>query len=303
MLRLVAAEDGEAVTRRRVTRAELDAEEDGGVVRVLAALVDRRLLVVDDHSVELAHEALLEQWPRFARWLEEDAQGARVHRHLTQAASEWEARGRDASDLYRGPRLAASLEWADAAGEQAGLNRLEREFLEASGTAFARESGRQRRVNRRLRGLLAAALVLLIAVAVIAAVAAREWGTARSQETAAIAQRLGAQALVEPLLDRSLLLAREGVDLDDSTATRSSLLAVLLRSPSALAVLHGGGTRVLDDALSPDGRMLAVRGDDGSVTFFDTRTLREVGPRFTSSEQIGYMGAIPSASACARVQP
>ena len=203
--------------------------------------------------------------------------------------------GATPSELYRGARLAAALEWADAAGERAGLNRLEREFLAGEPHAFARESERQRRANRRLRGLLAAALVLLVAVAVIAAVALHARGTARSQATAAIAQRLGAQALVEPLLDRSLLLAREGVDLDDSTATRSNLLAALLRSPAALAVLHGGGTRVLDDALSPDGRTLAVRGDDGSVTFFDTRTLREVGPRFASSGQIGYFGAIARA--------
>ena len=292
VLRLVTATDGEVPTRRRIRREELDADDDENIARVIAALVARRLLVIDDDSVELVHEALLERWPRLVAWLDEDAQGRRVHRHLTQAAEEWRANGRDPSELYRGPRLAASLEWADNAGEQAGLNRLEREFLEESRSAFAREAGRERRVNRRLRGLLAAALALLVAVAAAAFVAAREWGTARSQATAAIAQRLGAQALDEPLLDRSLLLAREGVRLDDSPATRSNLLAALLRSPAALAVLHGGGTRVLDDALSPDGRTLAVGGNDGSVTFFDTRTLREERPRFASSGQISNFGGI-----------
>ena len=292
MLRLVTATDGEVPTRRRIRQEELDADDDENIARVIAALVARRLLVIDDDSVELVHEALLERWPRLVAWLDEDAQGRRVHRHLTQAAAEWRASRRDASELYRGPRLAAALEWADNAGEQAGLNRLEREFLEESRSAFAREAGRERRVNRRLRGLLAAALALLVAVAAAAFIAAREWGTARSQATAAIAQRLGAQALDEPLLDRSLLLAREGVRLDDSPATRSNLLAALLRSPAALAVLHGGGTRVLDDALSPDGRTLAVGGNDGSVTFFDTRTLREERPRFASSGQISNFGGI-----------
>src|SRR5207247_8993844 len=118
-------------------------------------------------------------------------------------------------------------------------------------------------------------------------------GTARGQATAAIAQRLGAQALAEPRLDRALLLAREGVNLDDSLATRSNLLAALLRSPAALAVLRGGGARILDDALSPDGRTLAARSDNGSVAFFDTRTLRETGPRFASPGVISYCGAIP----------
>ena len=236
-------------------------------------------------AVEFAHEALLEQWPRLTEWLEEDAQGRRLHSHLTRAASEWETEGRDPGELYRGARLAATLEWADGLGEDAGLNRLERDFLEESRTAFTR-------ANRRLRALLALAVLLLVAALVAGALALAARGTAKHQATAAIAQRLGAQALIEPRLDRALLLAREGVDLDDSTATRSNLLAALLRSPAALAVLHGGGARVLDDALSPDGRTLALRTDDGSVAFFDTRALNEIGLRFKAPGQISYFGAI-----------
>jgi WD40 repeat protein/DNA-binding SARP family transcriptional activator len=285
LLRLADGGDGEAVTRRRVTRDELDADEDEQVARVVAALVERRLLVADNGAVELVHEALLERWPRLAEWLDEDAQGRRLHRHLTQAAVEWEGAGREPSELYRGARLAASLEWADSAGDDAGLSRLEREFLEESRTAFAR-------ANRRLRLLLALAVILLVAALVAGAIALAARGSARQQATAAIAQRLGAQALVEPRLDRALLLAREGVNLDDSVATRSNLLAALLRSQAALAVLRAGGARVLDDALSPDGRVLAVRADDGSVTFFDTRTLSAVGPRFDSGGQISYFGGI-----------
>jgi len=287
LLRLVAGDDGEALTRRRIATAELDLEHDERVAAVVAALVERRLLVADEATVELVHEALFERWPRLAGWLEEGAQRRGLHRHLTLAASEWEKSGRDPGELYRGARLAAALEWADAAGEDAALNRLESGFLEEGRRAFTR-------AQRRLATLLAVALALLLAALVAAAVAARERGTARNQATAraAVAQRLGAQALVEPLLDRSLLLAREGVNLDESAATHDNLLAALLRSPAALAVLHGGGARVIDDAGSRDGRTLAIRADDGSVTFFDLRTLREVGPRFASSEQISYFGAV-----------
>jgi WD40 repeat protein/DNA-binding SARP family transcriptional activator len=289
VLRLVAGGDGDVLTRRRARRDELDADEGTAAAAVLATLVEKRLLVVGEKTVDLVHEALLVQWPRLVAWLEEDAEGRRLHTHLTKATAEWEAVGRDPSELYRGARLAATLDWADSNGR---LNRLEREFLEASRTEFAREGRRQRRVNRRLRTLLAAALALLLAALAAGAVAARQWGTARTQETAAVAQRLGAQALVEPRLDRSLLLAREGATLDDSAATRSNLLAALLRSPAAVAVLHGTGQRVLDSALSADGRTFVARGDDGGVTFFDTRTLRELPRRLTTSEQISYFGAI-----------
>ena len=285
LLRLVEGGDGEAWRRRRVTREELDAEHERRVAKVLAVLVERRLLVADRGTVELVHESLIDHWPRFADWLEEDAHVQRVHAHLAQAASEWHARGREPGELYRGARLAAALEWADASADDAGVNRLEREFLEESRAAFAR-------ANRRVRALLAVAVALLVAALVAGAVALAARGSAKRQATAAIAQRLGAQALVEPRLDRALLLAREGSDLDDSLATRSNLLAALLRSPAALAVLHGGGERVLDDALSADGRTLAARGDNGSVAFFDTRTLREVGPRFTSSDQISNFGGL-----------
>ena len=276
---------GEALTRRRVSRAELDADSDEQVARVLAILVERRLLVADDGSVELVHEALLEQWPRLKLWLEEDAQGRRLHLHLTQAASEWEASGREPAELYRGARLAAALDWADAAGAQAGLNRLEREFLEESRTAFAR-------ANRRLRALLAAAVVLLLAALVAGGVALAARGSAKRQATAAIAQRLGAQALSEQRLDRALLLARAGIALDDTEATRSDLLATLLRSPTALRVLHPGGSRVLDDALSPDGRVLAVRGDDGSVAFFDAGTGAAAARTWHGTANVRDAGAI-----------
>ena len=106
VLRLVAGGDGEALTRRRASRAELDADEGSDIAAVIAALAERRLLVVGDESVELVHEALLEQWPRLTGWVEEDAHGRRLHGHLSQAASDWDASGRDPGELYRGARLA-----------------------------------------------------------------------------------------------------------------------------------------------------------------------------------------------------
>jgi WD40 repeat protein/DNA-binding SARP family transcriptional activator len=285
LLRLVAGGNGQALTRRRVTSAELEAGDDERIARVLEALIERRLLVADDGKVELVHEALLEQWPRLVDWLEEDVQGRQLHEHLARAAAEWEGAGRDPSELYRGARLAATMEWADAAGDAAGLNRHEREFLDESRTAFAR-------ANRRLRGLLVAAVLLLAAALVGGGLALAARGSARRSANAATAQRLGAQALIDPSLDRSLLLAREGVNLDDSLATRSNLLGALLRSPAAIGVAHQGSDRLLDEALSPDGRILAVRGDDGKVVFFDARTLRRLGSSLDAGSQVGLFGAV-----------
>ncbi len=111
------------------------------------------------------------------------------------------------------------------------LNELERAFLDESRAASEREAERQRRTNRRLRALLAGVGVLLAAAVVAGVIALSERQGARSAATVADAQRLGAQALTEERLDRALPLAGAGVALDDSVATRSSLLSTLVRGP------------------------------------------------------------------------
>jgi hypothetical protein len=68
-------------------------------------LVDSRLVTVDDHTLELAHEALLREWPRLRSWLEEHAEGRRLHQHLAHAARDWQAADRDRGELV--PRRAA----------------------------------------------------------------------------------------------------------------------------------------------------------------------------------------------------
>jgi len=286
LLRLVAGGDREPLTRRRVTRSELDADEDERVRTVLAALIERRLLVVDHGTVELVHEALLERWQRLVDWLEEDVQGRLQHRHMTLAAAEWEAGGRDPSTLYRGARLAGALDWATEHAPD--LNQLERHFLDESQAASVREASRERRTNRRLRALLVVAVALLALSALAAAFALEKRGQARREATTAVAQRLGAQALVDPSLDRSLLLAREGMRLDNSEATRSNLLAALLRIPNATGIVREGSDRILDEALSDDGRTLAVRGTDGNVALFDTHTLRPIGAALPGNSDIAF---------------
>jgi len=280
-LRLVSGGGDETPMRRRLARAELPSSER--TEDVLATLVDRRLVVAVDDGVELVHEALIERWPRLRAWLDEDAHGRRLHAQLAAAASAWAARGRDPDELYRGARLAAAVDWADASGDE--LSPDERAFLTASRRA-------QTRQTRRLRGLLAAAVLLLV-VAIGAGVAALvSRASANRAATSAIAQRLGAQALSEQRLDRSLLLAREGIALNDTTATRSNLLGALLRSPAALMVLHPDGNRVVDHALSDNGRILAVRTDSGNVAFFDTRTGRAADRAWHGTGNIVNYGAI-----------
>ena len=276
MLRLVGDPEVDATVRRRVPPAELDLERDEHMATVLATLVDGRLVTVSQGSVEVAHEALIREWPRLRGWIELDAQGRRLQRHLTQAAAEWDAGGRDPGELYRGARLAAALD--GTSDHSLHLNALEREFVTAGRAAASRSL-------RRLRGLLAAVVVLLVVALVGGTLAVIQRGQARdaadraqAAEAAEDAQRIGAQALVEQDLDLSLLLARQAVTIDDTPQTRGYLLTALARAPFAIGIMHGVDDALLIDvAVSPDGSTLAAVDFYNNIVFFDTRTFERIG--------------------------
>jgi serine/threonine protein kinase/WD40 repeat protein len=274
MLRLAGEGEGDATVRRRAPLAEFDLERNDDVADVLGTLADSRLVTVSEGSVEVAHEALLREWPRLREWIEEDTEGRRLRRHITQAATEWDAAGRDQSELYRGARLAAALDWT--ADHALDVNELEREFVTESRDASEKDIQRVTRTNRRLRGLLVGVAVLLVAAVAGGIFAAIQRAEARDAETAQLAQRLGAQALVEDDLDLSLLLAREAVAIDDSPQTRSYLLEDLLRSPKADGIMHGRTEFLRAIAVSRDGRTLAVGSVGDGLLFFDTRTYARV---------------------------
>ena len=231
LLRLADAGEHEAAfVRRRMSLGELDRDEH--TASALAALVDSRLVTADGETLEVAHEALLREWPRLRGWLEEDAEGRRLHQHLMNASRDWQAAGRDSGELYRGARLASTLDWV--AGHERDLNELERDFLAESRAEAEYEAEHQRRANRRLRALLAG-LAALLALAVVAGVVAlNQRGEARDTARTADAQRLGLEALNQERLDQALLTASAAVELDDSPATQSNLLSVLQRNPATL---------------------------------------------------------------------
>jgi WD40 repeat protein/DNA-binding SARP family transcriptional activator len=275
MLRLCSGEAG-AVVRRRVPLAELDADRNDQVAQVLAILTDARLLTTSDSTVEVAHEALLREWPRLQSWLDEDVEGRRMHLHLAAASREWDSRGRDPAELYRGARLSAALDWSSRHATE--LTRVEREFVAASRA----ESGRQ---LRRLRILLTGVAVLLL-VAVAAGIGAlvlrrHAQNTARVEKSRALATVSQAQLGVDP--ERSILLAaaavREAPTPDAVFALRRALddSPLLARMPSVgQQTVNFWGPSL---SYSSDGTRLAEGSQDGNVRIFEAasgRLLRSV---------------------------
>jgi len=279
LLRLTDEDESGAIVRRRIELSELDPATAG----VAAELTDRRLLTVSEGTVEVAHEALLREWPRLRGWLDEDVQGRRLHRQLAGAARAWNADARDPGELYRGARLASALDWAaDHAPE---LNGVERDFLALSRAA-------SERATRRLRLVIAGMACLLVLALGAGAIALNERRNALDESVSAAAQRLDAQALLDAEPDRAALLARQAVAMDDSVHTRGNLLAALLKNPAAIGVLRRPEGRAFDFDLSSDARTLAVLDGDGELRFVDAATRRDTGPSYAALGHDLYGGRV-----------
>ena len=236
-----ASGDAERPVRRRVPLTDLERLE--GATPVIAALTNARLLTISDGEVELSHEALLHEWPRYRTLLDEDSVGRRLHGHLSRSARDWEATDHDPGDLYRGARLTGALDWAGQHTDE--LTPTERRFL----TASRRHADH---TARRLAALLAGVVLLVLAALVAGAIALVEKERAAREARLALARQLDAEAMNEPQPGLALLLAREAITLERSPQTESLLLATLQRSPGGLARRFAvGGPTLCCDGPAP----------------------------------------------------
>ena len=273
LLRLAEPGEGPDDVRRRVPLVEL------GDTRVLDILVARRLVTTGDGTAEVAHEALLREWPRLRGWLEEDRDGRRLHHRVATAAIDWDTSGRDPTELYRGTRLDAALEWSAIHPGEA--NPLEREFLETAGAAQDHELRTARRTAHRLRSLTVGLAVLLIVALVAATVALVQRGDANRQATrandaATVARATQLATLARTLPtnrnDLALLLGVEAQRLGPSLTTDGGLEAALTHRPAGLERVLHFDIPVAYPSLSDDHRLIAAPGHDGNVRIYNFAT-------------------------------
>ena len=267
--------------RRPLARAEV--AQSGPERTALDALVSARLAVVGEQRIELAHDALLERWPRLRGWLDERMLAADLVEHLDHASTTWRTSGRQDADLYRGARLSAALDWR--AEHPADVSPEVDAFIDASNRASQAELAEARaQVEREVRGRrkLRRVVVSLAGVVVLAvaggAVALYERGTARSQagraERAALAADVSRLAVLAGSLpgdqrDIALLLGAEAYQLQPADQTASGLQTALMQTPPGLDRVIRFGSNSQFPNVDPAGRLLAVPGADGSVTVYD----------------------------------
>ena len=314
--RLISLGEGNEDTRRRVRMAEITS--DPATESVIARYGDARLLTFDNEAmtreptVEVAHEALIREWPRLRVWLEDDRQSLRLHRHLTTTATAWDERGRDDGDLYRGVRLDAATTWIEADGP--ALNSVESDFVAASRQRREAELEDEKRRTRRLRRLLVTTAVVAVIALVAGSFAIREQRraddqTTRAEENAAVASeqadeaaasadladqaaqdaqaaqaageverlRAVAEANAPTTSETAALLAVEAYLLDPSRESLDTLHKVLTARPGFKGNIEAGPYS--NGELLEDGVTLVVAGSDVlDVWDIESRTMLRTVP-------------------------
>jgi tetratricopeptide (TPR) repeat protein len=168
--RLAGLDEDAQDTRRRASFSELitRASDSATIELVLSILTDARLVTTGTQepggikTVEVAHEALIREWPTLRTWLAEDRAGLILHQKLADDTRDWLRLDKDPGALYRGARLELALDWA---GENPSLLSLdESDFLDAARASRTAEDERERAYRRSglLRRLIAPGLAVIL---------------------------------------------------------------------------------------------------------------------------------------------
>jgi len=289
-------------TRRRVRVSELELLDlDAETLQLTLTAFGKHRLLTFDHdeitrgaTVEVAHEALLHEWPRLANWIDEHREELLLRSRLAVAVADWESSDRSDSYLLSRGRLAQHETWTTGSGLT--LSRGERELLESSRRAEDERALARRRLRRAIMSGLAIAAAVGVVLSAVAFNASRHAGeserVALSQAADAEAARVEAQQSATLAQARELILGAEKATAGDSelgiqlairaierfeatgdvpgeavTALRSAIAGnrVVARFPSSPFV-----------AANPDGSSFAIASQDGGVSIIDAESFEPI---------------------------
>ncbi|HYH33127.1 MAG TPA: trypsin-like peptidase domain-containing protein [Pseudonocardia sp.] len=263
LLTLLAQPDRDGrFVRRPVPLAELAPDLRALVPRLVAG----RLLVVQrvpdrGETLELAHQALIQHWPRLQRWLTDDRDFLAWRAQLDQQRERWEAADQDPGALLRGTALAAAGQWLPA--RAAEVSPADRDYLR-------RSRARQRRDVRRWRTVTAVLAVLVLAAGALAAVALERGNRLDARLRVANADSLVREAQLQAPTnpDLSVRLALAASRADPENAGARGLLAAHALGMRSVVGVHAGLTTAPIDAFglnNTSGSLVLPAPDRGVV--------------------------------------
>lgn len=261
-MRLVTTESQESTSNRvRLRDLYQTGEASDRVQRMIDKLIAARLVritkgdIAADAQIEVAHEALVRNWPRLMEWLEEKQHTRRQRQAVADAAERWNVSGRDPGALYTTETLLIEAQHIIEKDDRPPSEQ-EAQFIEASKRVQeqarqAEETTRQReleqatklaeaerqradeqtkaaeRLRRLTMGLILLALAALLAAA-LAVSSARTAGIAQATAEAGATQVAANLKVVQDSLGAQ-------VSLIDQVATAAAERATLVAQVQTLS--------------------------------------------------------------------
>lgn len=259
LLTMLAAPRGDAFVRVPVSM------RDRPELRSVAGRLARERLVVTGEGadgadiVELAHQSLIENWPRLRGWLAADRDFLDWQRQTDEERRRWESRGQDEGGLPRGSALSTAEEWL--ANRPGDIPEPLRRYIHAGARV-------RRREVRRWRVVTAVLAVVSVVAAVTAGVAYRNSAqrveVLRLQAGAALAERSLQLATTAP--STALQFAQAAARLaPDDHRVEAALLTQQLRLADAVSIRSAVGRDVRLVAADDTGGTVAIGDGDGTV--------------------------------------
>ncbi|MGV9386816.1 nSTAND1 domain-containing NTPase [Nonomuraea sp. NPDC003707] len=250
LTRLVEPGETARPVRRRANRCEF-SEEDWDLARRLATT---RLLTVDDDSVEIVHETLIQNWPGLRDLVEVNRPFLFFRHQLVRDIDQWRRSGVE-EDLLHGVTLATARSFLASHGHL--LDAEERGFVKRSADA----------ARRRSRFLLALKIgVPLLALAALVAsflfVRQSQQRAVEQTRSASAAMAALSSGLSTTLPDTAKLLAVAAYRTSPTRETYENLFAQYLTTVGVDHLLTRNGQILKDFQLSQDGsRIMTWFGD------------------------------------------
>lgn len=292
-MRLVALADDARATRRRILWSDLVSgiEDRESADFIINTFGGHRLFTLDNDpvtrapTVDIAHEALIENWDKFQQWIQQNRADLQRRQQLSRSVDEWLVSNRKNDYLAKGTRLGEleSLLYSNTLV----LSQEERDYLEASQESRIQDERRTRNtmISLAVLAVVAGIMAVVAVIGLFRAESAEE--TALSNEQIAIEQAhqsqsraLAANAIANiDDTDLALLISIEAVNTNQTYEAINSLLTGI-QKPFLVSYLHGHSDAVYSVAYSPDGTIIASAGADNTIRLWDVETRQAIGDPF-----------------------
>jgi WD40 repeat protein/uncharacterized cupredoxin-like copper-binding protein/energy-coupling factor transporter ATP-binding protein EcfA2 len=298
LLQMVRPGQGLEVTSNRIPKQSLyrTGEAQERIDRVLDTLIAERLVrltardVLSDEQVEVAHEALVRNWPLLVDWLEEERAILVQLRRWEDRVADWETLGRGESGLLDAGELSEVERQIDTFQTRGiGYSKRLEKFVQQSKVVLDAEQRKEEQRQKRKFQMVTSAIIVLIVLLALTSwfgwQASVERDRANAQQQTAEAERDRASQNEKLAVSRQLLvqagtLKQNDFDLKTLLHIQADNITSTVESQNALlegwqatrylsTTLHGHTDEVGSVAFSPDGQTLASGAGDNTIRLWD----------------------------------